>query len=228
MRFVKNILIWGVGIFTIFRSGLSKLSRRFYKEQHQLTSVTYNNRYPKLFSESARITSLNQDSKVLSFGCSTGEECFAIKKTFPSAKIIGVDINKTNLKRAVNTNQNDDIKFLLSSPENISAEGPYDIIFCLSVLCRWDDTKNLRNCEKIYPFAKYNSTIEMLAGNLKKGGLMVIYNSNFRFEDTSIFQDFEIIETPSIASSGFVNKFDANNESINEPHRHCIYRRKRI
>jgi Methyltransferase domain len=228
MHLTRKIFTWGVGAFSNVKTGLSKLSRRFYKEQHQLTSVTCDNRYPELFAESVKASPQRQNSPILSFGCSTGEECIAIKKSFPHSKIIGVDINKANLKKAVRSNQDNDIKYLLSTAENIKQEGPYDIIFCLSVLCRWDDTNHLENCEKVYPFVKYNSTIEMLASQLNRGGLMVIYNSNFRFEDTPIFRDFEIVDTPTILNSGFVNKFNVNNQSITDIHRHCIYRRKLV
>lgn len=201
--------------------------RRFIKEQHQLTSTTSSDRYPELFSEvRSSISHAGEDLSILSFGCSTGEECFTMKSYFPRSKITGVDINKRNLKKAASKNKCKDIKFKYSTSEIIAHHGKYHLIFGLSVLCRWEDTKDLDNCGDIYPFKKFSETVEMLATQLKPGGLLIVYNSNFRFEDTSAFADFEIVPTPSVRDSGFVHKFDSFNNRIREEHKHCIYRKK--
>ncbi len=201
--------------------------RKLVKEQHQLTSVTASNRYPELFDEARSVVQVGtQNLSILSFGCSTGEECFTMESYFPKATIIGLDINKSNLRKAIKSNKHANIKFLFSTPETIVQHGKYDLIFCLSVLCRWEDTKDLANCEHIYPFIKFSETIKMLADQIKSGGSLIVYNSNFRFEDTTAFQDFEIVPTPSVNDSGFVHKFDSNNNRITSEHRHCIYRKR--
>jgi chemotaxis methyl-accepting protein methylase len=212
----------------LWKSQLNKYYRRLYAQQHQLTSTTATDRYPELFTEAKEAQGNNKNIKILSFGCSTGEECFSLKKYFPGASIIGVDINRQNLKKAASKNIFKDVKFLNSTEENIKTEGNYDLIFCLSVLCRWEDTKYVDNCEKLYSFKKFESTLLMLTDNLLPNGLLVIYNSNFRFEDTSVFfkSDFEIVPTPTVNDSGFVYKFDTDHNRITEPHGHCIYRKK--
>lgn len=214
----NNLVFWG--------NKINKHYRKLYSNQHQLTSTTSSDRYPELFNEAVREYGAATPAKILSFGCSTGEECFSLKKYFPLARIVGVDINKQNLKTASRNNNSAEIKFVYSSTENIQLEGKYDLIFCLSVLCRWEDTKHLTNCEETYPFTKYEETVSMLADQLLPKGLLVIYNSNFRFEDTKHFQHFEIVSTPSVTDSGFVNKFDSHNEAITGLHRTCIYRKK--
>ena len=100
-----------------------------------------------------------------------------MKSYFPDSKIIGVDINKGNLRKAVSKSTSNDIQFLFSTPKTIGANGHYDLIFCLSVLCRWEDTKDLANCEKVYSFKKFTETVGFLAGQLLTGGLLIIYNS---------------------------------------------------
>jgi hypothetical protein len=198
--------------------------RRRVKEHHQLTSTTALNRYPELFNE-ARNATFKDQLAILSFGCSTGEECSTMTSYYPGARIIGVDINRRNLKKAISHNNNENVKFMFSSNANITEHGKYDIIFCLSVLCRWEDTKDVMTCEKIYPFHKFEETVEFLSDQIATGGLFVIYNSNFKFEDTKAFSNFEIVATPSVTNSGFVHKFDANNRRVHETHRHCIYRK---
>ncbi|MEQ9415351.1 MAG: class I SAM-dependent methyltransferase [Cyclobacteriaceae bacterium] len=213
---------------TLWKAHLKKKIRVFYSDQHQLTSTTAVDRYPELFTEAQRIFEGKQNTNrpsILSFGCSTGEECFSLRNYFKEALIIGVDINNRNLQKANRKNVDSNIKFLFSSTENIEKEGKYNLIFCLSVLCRWEDTKYLTNCEKIYPFQKFEDSIKELSSQLLDGGLLIIYNSNFRFEDTNVFNDFEIVNTPTVKDSGFVNKFDTNNNLLTDVHTTCIYRK---
>lgn len=200
--------------------------RKLVKEQHQLTSVTADNRYPELFNEVRSFFEARSITSILSFGCSTGEECFSLQSYFPNAKITGVDINKANLRKANRKNKHEKIRFLFSTPETIMQNGKYDVIFCLSVLCRWEDTKDLENCGHIYPFSKFSQTISMLAQQVKSGGLLVVYNSNFNFEDTDAFKDFVIVPTPSVHDSGFVHRFDSHNNRITSIHKHCVYQKQ--
>lgn len=216
-----------VNTSAMWASRASKLIRKFYEQQHQLTSTTAFNRYPELFKEVQKNYPLSDGSvKILSYGCSTGEECFSLRQYFPKAEIVGVDINHTNLKKATKKNSDNNIRFLFSSPGVITANGAYDIIFCLSVLCRWEDTKYLSNCENVYSFQKFETTIGFLANALVAGGFLVIYNSNFKFEDTRFFKDFEVVNTPSVLDSGFVTKFDSNNNRQETPHRTCVFQKK--
>lgn len=226
MDFISKLRQWiGNKLLVIFNT-YSKKFRKFYRHQHQLTSVTGNDRYPQLFLETTNLIGRENPIAILSFGCSTGEECFSLKSYFPNSKIVGVDINRLSVKQATKKNRFSDIEFFVSSPELIKKKGPYDIIFCLSVLCRWEDTLGLKNCENVYPFTKYNATVEMLTQQVKTGGLLVIYNSNFRFEETIAFENFEIVETPSIENSGFVTKFGKDNNVIHDVHHPCIYKKR--
>lgn len=222
---INKISAFAVNHFRYWWNRAGATLNRLRKSQHQLTSTTELNRYPELFREAAKNVKPHDHLRVLSFGCSTGEECFTLKKYFPNARIIGVDINAANLRKAKSRNTDPAIEFLLSTPANISSKGKYDAIFCMSVLCRWEDTKDLGNCEKIYPFRKFEDTISMLCNNLMAGGLIVIYNSNFRFEETEASENFETVVTPGIGDSGFVHKFDRNNNRVHDHHVASIFRK---
>jgi hypothetical protein len=130
------------------------------------------------------------------------------------------------LRKARNKNTDSAIKFIYSSDETLAAEGKYTAIFCLSVLCRWEDTKDLADCSDVYPFWRFDETVSFLSEQLEENGILVIYNSNFRFEDTAVSGGFEILSTPAMSDSGFVHKFDSYNKRIYLHHRHCIYRKK--
>ncbi|MBL7843758.1 MAG: class I SAM-dependent methyltransferase [Cyclobacteriaceae bacterium] len=223
--FFKKLITFCTNHFSIFRVNVVRVYRRLFKDQHQLTSKTYTDRYPLLFGEASKaLMGAERKLKLLSFGCSTGEECFSLRKYFPHARIVGADINSLNLAIAKRKNTDPGISFIFSIPENLLKDAPYDAIFCLSVLCRWEDTKDLQNCEAIYPFSKFSKTAKDLAAMVRKGGLLVVYNSNFRFEDTTAFTDFEIVDAP-LSDSGFVHKFDARNIRLLTEHTNCIYRK---
>lgn len=213
-------------------NGIRKFQRSFYSAQHQLTSTTGTNRYPELFEEVRKnmFEKAAQKISILSFGCSTGEECFSLRRYFNNALIIGTDINKSNLAKAEKNNADENIRFIFSTPENIIRQVPYEIIFCLSVLCRWEDTRYVENCSALYPFEKFESTVAMLSNLLAPGGLLVIYNSNFAFEDTTVYKadQYSIIRTPSVPDSGFVYKFNKDCNRVYDTHAACVYQKARV
>lgn len=204
-----------------------KLSRKKYKEQHQLTSTTKSDRYPEIFSALQGLTEELNESKILSYGCSTGEECFSLRKYFPNFSIIGADINMGNIKKASHNNSDSRIKFIESKNELIQENGPYSIILAMSVLCRWEDTKDLENCEKIYLFEKFDNSIHELTEYIEPNGYLALYNSNFRLEDSSSADRYEAIDFEVIKESGFVHKFDRNHSRTIVPHRTVIYQKIR-
>lgn len=55
------------------------------------------NRYPGIFSFVQSTLGAASDIRVLSFGCSTGEEVFSLRQYFPRAVIKGLDINSGNI-----------------------------------------------------------------------------------------------------------------------------------
>lgn len=224
LEFLKKGFLHMNGVVNMFISELRKSQRRKYKNQHQLTSTTKPNRYPEIFTGVANLVSKN-NLKILSFGCSTGEECVSLQQYFPEGQIIGADINMNNLKIASRTNSSQQIKFILSTSEHLISNGPYDIIFALSVLCRWDDTKDLDNCSSIYPFTKYQETVGQLFELLNNGGLLVIYNANFMIEDTNYSKQLIPCHLSSVTNSGFVHKFDRNNNRFYQPHNVVIYKK---
>lgn len=110
----------------------------------QTDTHTQYDRYPDVFNSAKQY--IPKASKILSFGCSSGEECFTLKeKYFPLSRIIGVDLNKEKLSMAKSKNVYNDV-FFFDSIEQVS--GLVDIIFAMSVLCKWPNTENLtyNNC----------------------------------------------------------------------------------
>src|SRR5687767_8594892 len=97
---LKKALRTSLDLIRYGRSHFFLVFRKLVKEQHQLTSVTATDRYPELFTEVRSVVHDKRNLSILSFGCSTGEECFTMQSYFPNARITGVDINKSNLRKA--------------------------------------------------------------------------------------------------------------------------------
>jgi len=162
---------------------------------HQISNYTIYNRYPDLFLKSKELTQNKRDIKILSFGCSTGEEVFTLREYFPNAMIIGVDINKHNIKKATSKNLDPKIVFSHLVDETIQENGPFDIIFALAVLQRTQNRhENTFDSSDIYPFHKFNTQISQLSHHLKSNGIFVIDYADYLFEDTDVVSQYHALK----------------------------------
>ncbi len=200
-------------------------SYRYITTQHHPSHCTQFDRYPNVFKVCKDYFTHNFPSKklnILSFGCSTGEECFTLVKYFPTSKIVGIDFDKGVLELCNKNNIYPNISFIYSA-DICSATEKYDMIFCMSVLCKWLLTVYKKNISDIYEFSTFQGIVGELHNFLQINGLMIIYNSNYRFSDTSIYHKYKVLCDQRICESGFVNKFDRNGNLLNEKYQDCIF-----
>lgn len=201
----------------LYRTAVSSLSRVLRGSgEHQQKTSTSLNRYPEIFS-AARVYFSTHNSgnlRILSFGCSRGDECFSLRTYFPNAQIIGVDVDRVALWTARRRNNDSRVRFALSNEKNIARASPLDAVFCMSVLCRWPETKDLEDISAVYPFERFQQSVVCLDRYLKPGGLLVIANSNYRFCDTNIYNRYTPVSIPYIVSTGFVKLFDVNGQAL--------------
>lgn len=168
------------------------------------------NRYPEIFVKSQIYINTSSYSKILSFGCSTGEEAFTLRGYFPLAKIVGVDINSSAINIAKGRNKDDLILFAENRREFLEQEAPFDAIFCLNVLKRSQLIRK-NNSKFVYPFERFNQQISELDDLLRVGGILVLYRTNFRFSDTSVAHKYEVHSEKKFDETA---KFDRNNRRI--------------
>jgi hypothetical protein len=216
------------GVLASARRVLASARRIRFHRYHQTRNDTSEDRYPELFSVVARL--LLQEGRasgpVLSYGCSTGDECFALRKYLPTARIVGTDISKRNLLECIKRNSDTAIRFLPPTKRLLMDQGPYEAIFAMSVLCRWPDTQLVNDCSRIYPFGRFIETVALLDDLLIPGGLLVLYNANFRFTDTSVAQHFESIAAPEGVDHGFVHLFSATNRKLeDQSYAHVVFKK---
>jgi hypothetical protein len=168
-----------------------------------------------------------EGAKVLSYGCSTGEEPAALAQRLPTARIIGADVSSFALKKARRRcAQQTNISFVNTAKNRLNEMGPFDAIFAMSVLCRYPATKSVANCSEIYPFERFEEACSGLDALLRPSGYLVLYNTNYRFTDTVTATDYEVIDLDDLRLSGSVEKFDIDGSRSNDQNYvHCVFRK---
>lgn len=163
------------------------ISRYADTEHLQLSHQTKYNRFPKIF-ESAKL--LRPDAKrILSFGCSTGEECQRLAELFPYAEIIGVDIDEYSIKTARRKNRFPDRIFF---HDDLGATGTYDLVLVLMVLF---------SLEQPIPRDRFVKVLTKLDKYINPNGILMVYTS-----------DFDPKEVPEIAAYEAFNEWKRNHE----------------
>lgn len=185
---------------------------------HQTTPLTFMDRYPVIFSACRDYFKDKNNIKILSYGCSTGEEVITLRNYFNDANIIGAEINKNSLEICRKRVVDDKINFINSTHNEIKRSGKYDLIFCMAVLQRTPDTitkQGVNSLKKIYPFEKFEKQVIELDSYLKKGGLLVIHFSQYSFADTSISAKYKALGNYNQDDYNSA-VFDRNSNLINE------------
>lgn len=177
---------------------------------HQSEALTWMDRYPAIFSACRDYFAGQPDLRILSYGCATGEEVLTLRKYFPHAFIVGVEINRHSLRQCRQLKVDDRIAFMEPNFTRVAEAGPFDAIFCMAVLQRTPDLveeKGIVDLTPIYPFEKFDRKVTELDSWLKSRGLLAIYNSQYLFSDASVSAKYEPLPAAAdICDTGL--KFD--------------------
>lgn len=168
-------------------------------------------RYPTIFSAvSSYAQKQSHPIRILSFGCSSGEEVLTLdSKYLQNADIHGVDIDQDalNSARKLQFSENNTVAFHHSSDPDWKHLS-FDVVLALSVLCRWPETRRMENINGIYPFEQFAKQARELGSLVRRGGLLVIHNSSYYFEDTSAYREWFRPLHLEISNIGEVKRFD--------------------
>lgn len=213
------------GIFRSVRTAWTKVT---LQDIHQACNYTKVDRYPQIFQYCQRLLEGHHNLNLLSFGCSTGEEAFTLRKYFPDARITGVDINPSNIRSCIRKNQDPDIRF--ETIHNATFESPtiFDAMFCMAVFQRTENRHELvQDSSQIYPFMKFDQQVKALDQHLAVGGLLIVHICNYRFSDCLVAFNYEVVETPFQVSQN-VPLFDEDNRKLaNATSPYIIFRKSR-
>jgi SAM-dependent methyltransferase len=203
---------------TLARKSRDTLRRRFRRPlpgRFQTYSHTLPDRYPWLFEFARANIGSFIGARLLSFGCSRGEEVFALRKYFPTAVIKGIDIEPGNISRCESrARMGDATGMIFAVAANTEAEpaGFYDAIFCLAVLCLGDLTvSGAQRCAPYLYFKDFERMVTDFSRCLRPGGILFLHTTNFRFCDTAVAQDFDVVLEASLVQLAPDVLFDSNN-----------------
>lgn len=159
---------------------------RFGRRVHQSSSLTWPGRYPVLFGAARELLPDGPGLRILSYGCSSGEEVATLRRYFPDAVILGADINRALLRRGRRLGVPGETSFVPSDDGAIERHAPFDAIFCMAVFTRRPHEIQRRRMEDIgrfYPFEPFRRDLRRLAALLAPGGLLVVEHALYRAED---------------------------------------------
>lgn len=169
--------------------------------------ATGDDRYPRVFRFVRDSIGDGPDRRILSFGCSTGEEVFSLRRYFPAAAIRGIDINPRNIRTCRHrlAARGGDPRLSFAQAGSAAGETPasYDAAFAMAVFRHGALGDGPDRCDHRLRFADFERSVGALARALKPGGLLAIRHANFRFSDTAAAADFEPVFSfpPALISS---------------------------
>ena len=184
----------------IWREGRLEVQRRLRRPvegRFQPYAHTLPDRYPWLFEFARGALAGVPAPRLLSFGCSRGEEVFSLRGYLPRAWIKGVDIDPGTIAACLNRARDEGderLSFAVAANTRAEASETYDAIFCLAVLCHGDLTvTGADRSEPLLRFEAFERAVEDFERCLKPGGLLFLHTTNFRFCDTRIAGGFEVV-----------------------------------
>jgi hypothetical protein len=181
---------------------------------------TKEDRYPEAFS-AARLFSLsglgktNDRLRILSFGCSTGEELSTLRRYFPRASLFGCDI-KADVVAKAHERLNGDATVFVSSEELLRAHGPFDIIFAMSVFCVHGGGR--KDIFDIFPFSRFEDSLSQVVQYGTDDLLLVMNNTSYFLQETVLASQFCEIRHPDILENSFVSRYSKGHVCLAERH----------
>jgi SAM-dependent methyltransferase len=160
----------------------------------QTSAFTLPDRYPGLFGFVRLKLAETPAPRLLSYGCSTGEEAFALRDYFPDADITAIDINAHNIAKArarLRTRPDSRMHFSQAASPDACPADSFDAIFCMAVMRHGGLGAELpERCDHLIDFATVEALAAGLSRCLKPGGYLAIWHANFRFSDMAAATDF--------------------------------------
>lgn len=197
-------------------------------ELYQPGGRTALDRYPELFAALRDSLADRPQPRILSYGCSTGEELVTLRSYIPGAKLAGIDINSHRLKQARRRLRDRSAQFWVAASIGETNAGTFDAITCLSVLHRPETLHNWPADPTPYmSFATFERAVVDLDRHLRPGGVLAIDFMSFRFADTIVADRYTALGE-RVMEGASTELYDRNNRPILMPpsERVSLWRKK--
>lgn len=178
---------------------------------------TLPDRYPWLFRAAAAALSARGHPDLLSFGCSRGDEVASLRGYFPDAVIRGLDVDPRNIRECLARMPpgTPGVSFTSAATTVLEPDASYDAIFCLAVLVHGGLViRGATRSDPLLRFADFERVVTDFHRCLKPGGLLFLHTTNFRFCDTRIAAQFDVILSAPPEAMSVDGKFDRDNRLL--------------
>lgn len=155
-------------------------------------TTTGPDRYPDEFAI-VREQLTTSRPRILSFGCSSGDELLTVHDYFPGARIKGIDANPLAVRTARKRVAGLGIEVVKASDASAEPPAAYDVVLALAVFRHGALSDSPPRCDALIQFADFDRTVTGLVAAVKPGGLFVTRHANFRFTDCAAAADFELV-----------------------------------
>lgn len=167
--------------------------------------TTQEDRYPELFQFFRQGIDDVPQTRILSFGCSTGDEVFSLARYFRQAQIHGIDIDSGRIRACLarwrREGQDPRLSFACASDVTQEVSESCDLVMAMSVFRHGALGVSPTDCSAWIRFAEFDQVVGELARVIKPGGLLVILHANFRFGDTRAASWFDCVRSESVQIS---------------------------
>jgi len=143
--------------------------------------------------------------KILSFGCSIGDEIWTLWQMFPDAEIFACDVDPVVLAKARESFAGmSRVTIFESTMESIRQHGPYDFIHASAVLCIHPAPKDFA---VQFPFSRFEEFLSLFDECLSPDGILALYNTGYRFTHSEISRHYKPLRSDIIWNNGFIDVF---------------------
>lgn len=206
VRFMVRVLRGGE------RRRSALLIRRRPQGLFQPYGTTQEDRYPELFQSIRQVLADIPQTRLLSFGCSTGEEVFSLARYFLRAHLRGVDIDAGRIAQCQarwrREGREPRLSFACAGDVALEPSASYDLVMAMAVFRHGALGESPTDCSAWIRFDDFDRALGDLARVLKPGGLLVIRHANFRFGDTRVAGMFECLRGEAALGSPIYGRDD--------------------
>jgi SAM-dependent methyltransferase len=206
---------------------LQLMVRRNGDAAFQIVGTTAPNRYPFLFRALADLLADRPSPRILSFGCSTGEELLALNAYMPNATLVGIDLNPRAIRIARQRLRGiKNVRLDCQPSAQLEPPSHYDAVLALAVFQRSVlSHERPMTAQPHLSFGRVEVAWADLDRCLKPCGILIIHHSHFRFSDSKLYPCYQPLLS-AVPRRPELPDYDADDQLVTGPkYREIMFRK---